>query len=314
MDKSTIFLNRSSIQIQGRIMDFDKPKIMSILNLTPDSFYNGGSLSSIDQSVKKASLDLEQGADFLDLGAYSTRPGALDISEEEEWSRLKPHLINLRKHFPEAVISIDTFRPNIASWAIEEGADLINDIMGGNFSLEGSAFKKEGSAFKRNENTEFFEDFQRSKPSIFQVVAEKKVPYILMHSRGNPSTMQNLNYYDSLILDIVDELQKKLYILTELGVRDVIIDPGFGFAKNIEQNFVLLKHLGDFQIFGLPIMVGLSRKSMIYKTLKIPVGESLNGTTAAHIFALQGGASILRVHDVWAASEAIAIWKSFNNS
>jgi len=257
---------------------------MGIYNLTPDSFYDGGNLNAVSKTLEKAEVDLRQGMDILDLGAQSTRPGADTISLEEEWERIYPHLQALKKEFPKAIISIDTFRSEIASRAIEEGAHIINDISGG-----------EGD------------------PEMFSLVAEKKVPYILMHSRGNSQTMQSLTHYNSLILDIIDELQIKLFRLRELNVRDIILDPGFGFAKTIQQNFALLNHLKDFEIFDLPVLVGLSRKSMIYKSLNIAVEEALNGTTAVHILALERGAKILRVHDIWAADQARKIWELYKS-
>jgi dihydropteroate synthase len=282
MSKNTNNLVRPSIRVQGRLLGFDKPKIMGIYNLTPDSFYDGGKLSSIDKTLFRAEEDLNQGMDILDLGGYSTRPQALDIALEEEWDRIYPHLRALKKVFPQAIISIDTFRSEIAQRAVDEGADIINDISGGNHD-----------------------------PAMFQKIAELNVPYILMHSRGNTKTMQSLNQYDSLTLDIIDDLQEKLFRLRALNVRDIVLDPGFGFAKNISQNFELLRNLRDFQIFDLPILVGISRKSMIYQSLNIPVSEAVNGTTAVHILALERGADILRVHDVWAADQARKIWDLF---
>jgi len=277
-------LERHLIQVDGRLLSFAHPKLMGIYNLTPDSFYDGGNLNAVSKTLEKAEVDLRQGMDILDLGAQSTRPGADTISLEEEWERIYPHLQALKKEFPKAIISIDTFRSEIASRAIEEGAHIINDISGG-----------EGD------------------PEMFSLVAEKKVPYILMHSRGNSQTMQSLTHYNSLILDIIDELQIKLFRLRELNVRDIILDPGFGFAKTIQQNFALLNHLKDFEIFDLPVLVGLSRKSMIYKSLNIAVEEALNGTTAVHILALERGAKILRVHDIWAADQARKIWELYKS-
>jgi len=258
---------------------------MSIFNLTPDSFSDGGKILSTQDSLNKASADLSQGADILDLGAYSTRPGADLIDIHEEWERLAPHLKAIRKEFPQSILSIDTFRSEIARMAIEEGADLINDITGGNGDLK-----------------------------MFSLIGEKNIPYILMHSRGNPQNMQTLTHYDDLVLNIIDELQEKVFQLRELNVKDLILDPGFGFAKTIDQNFKLLKNLKDFQVFNLPILIGISKKSMIHKSLNIPIEESINGTTAIHMLALEGGAHILRVHDIWAASEALKLWNLYRKA
>lgn len=285
MNKNTTFLDTPSISLRGSLFNFQQPRIMSIFNLSPDSFYDGGRLNSVEITLLKAEKDVEQGADIIDLGAYSTRPGASFVSISEEWSRLKPHLVSIRQKFPEIPISIDTFRSEIVRLALEEGADLVNDISGGNLDHK-----------------------------MFETIAEKKVPYILMHSKGNPATMKNLANYKSLMVDILDDLQNKLFQLRELNVRDILIDPGFGFAKTISQNFTLLKNLEDFKIFNLPILVGLSNKSMIYRSLKIEVKDALNGTSVAHTLALLGGANILRVHDVKAASEVREIWKLYEKA
>jgi dihydropteroate synthase len=282
MIKNTTFLPNLSIKVQGRLLILNEPKLMAIFNLTPDSFSDGGKLDSIDKVLVKAAQDLESGADILDLGASSTRPGAKAIDSKTEWERLKPALIAIRKKFPEAILSVDTYRAEIAHNAVSEGADIINDVYGGN------------------------ED-----PHMFERVANLKVPYILMHSRGNSETMHSLHHYDSLIVDIIDDLQKKVYLLRSLQVRDIILDPGFGFAKTISQNYQLLRELSSFSIFEMPILIGISRKSMIYKPLNILPEEAVNGSTAAHILALQGGAHILRVHDVKPAQEARTIWNLY---
>lgn len=283
MSKNTNNLVRDSIQVQGRLLSFQSPKIMGIYNLTPDSFYDGGALNSIDKTLFRAEEEFNQGMDILDLGAYSSRPGAQDVLMEEEWIRIFPHLRALRKVFPDQILSIDTFRSEIARRCILEGADMINDISGGNHD-----------------------------PEMYRVISEYKVPYVLMHSRGNPKTMKELNHYDSLITDIIDDLEKKIFRLRDLNVRDIIIDPGFGFAKNIPQNFELLLSLQDFQIFGLPVLVGLSRKSMIYQSLNIPISEAIHGTTSVHILALERGAKILRVHDIIPAHHSRQIYNLFS--
>ena len=261
-----------------------KPKVMGILNVTPDSFFDGGKHNSTDLALEKTEQMLKEGADFIDIGAYSSRPGAAHISEEEELNRLTV-LKGITKRFPEALISIDTFRSNVARFAVENGACIVNDISAGNLDKE-----------------------------MFATVADLQVPYIAMHMQGNPETMQHNPTYaeQGVTIQVVMELSKVVNDLNLLGVNDIILDPGFGFGKSVEDNYQLLRELGHFKILECPILVGVSRKSMINKVLKINQKESLNGTTALHIKALENGASILRVHDVKEASEAIQLHAAYH--
>lgn len=275
-----------SININGHLIDFSTPKVMGILNITPDSFYEKSRFEGhLTQSViDKAGEMLEQGATFIDVGGYSTRPHAIDISIAEELDRVVPVIESLNKNFPQIAISIDTFRSEVAHKSIEAGASMINDISGGNLD-----------------------------ESMFQTVADLNVPYILMHSRGNPETMNKLNDYQDLTLDVINELQQKVYQLRQLGVKDIIIDPGFGFAKNAKQGFELMRNLTAIEIMELPLLVGISRKSMIWRTLNITANEALNATTALNMFALVQGANILRVHDVKEAVETVRIFEELED-
>ncbi len=261
-------------------MLLDLPKVMGILNVTPDSFFDGSRLRGEKEILDRASSMVEQGVHLLDIGGYSSRPGADAVSEEEECSRVLPAIRLLTKHFPKTPISIDTFRSCVARQAVEEGASLVNDISGGELD-----------------------------PQMFETVATLGVPYILMHMRGTPQTMAALTQYDNLVKDIADYFHKKIYLLRQLGVRDLILDPGFGFAKTADQNFELLQRLRYFSIFGLPLLAGLSRKAMIWKTLNTDPAGALNGTTTLNAIALANGASLLRVHDVREAVECIALFQ-----
>lgn len=264
-----------TINCRGRLLDLSTPKIMAIVNLTPDSFYSESRNTSAESALNRIENALTQGADIIDLGACSTRPGAEVPSADEEWQRMKDVLKTARRNFPDAIISIDTFRSQVAEQAVEAGADIINDISGGQIDEQ-----------------------------MFGTMARLQVPYVLMHMRGTPATMQQFTNYQNVTSDVIIELSQKLRQLTDLGVHDVIIDPGFGFAKTQEQNYELFAHLSDFKIFELPLLVGISRKSMIYKLFDTTPEKSLNGTTILNTFALQNGASILRVHDVPEAVEA----------
>jgi dihydropteroate synthase len=276
--QSNVFSTNKTLNLRGRIMDLSIPKVMGILNITPDSFYDGGRFLSVDQAVTKCGEMLEEGAEMIDVGGYSTRPGAIDVSEQEELDRVIPVIEKIVQHFPETIISIDTFRSSVAKLAVSAGASMVNDVSGGN--LDGN---------------------------MFPTVASLGVPYILMHSRGTPQTMASLTQYNNLLTDIAFDLSKKLNQLHSLGVKDIIIDPGFGFAKTIDQNFELLGNLGYFRILEKPLLIGLSRKSMIWKTLAINSKEALNGTTTLNTIALIKGASILRVHDVKEAVECVKL-------
>jgi dihydropteroate synthase len=278
MAKDTLFQIKTSLNAGGKILDLSTPKVMGILNITPDSFFEGSRVQSQKDILHQAEKMLVEGADILDLGAYSSRPGATDISVEEERERLIPALQVLVKHFPDVVFSIDTFRASIAKDAIKNGAHIINDISGGNLDVD-----------------------------MYKTVAELGVPYILMHMRGTPQNMKDLTVYDDLLTDINSYFSEKIMQLKLEGVKDIIIDPGFGFAKNSIQNYSLLKNLADLRMLGFPVLAGLSRKGMIYKNLEIEVKDALNGTSVLNTIALLNGASILRVHDVKEAKEVIKL-------
>lgn len=269
---------KKTLNIAGKLLDLSTPQVMGILNVTPDSFFSGSRVLQIEDAYKKADKMLSEGASMLDIGGHSTRPGADAVSEEEELNRVLPVVEMLRKRFPEAIISIDSFRASVARKSIEAGAHIINDIAGGNLD-----------------------------PLMFETVAELNVPYILMHSRGTPQTMKELNQYDDLVTDVLRELQAKIYQLRQLGVKDIVADMGFGFAKNADQNYVLLRELQAFEALGVPLLVGVSRKSMIWRKLDITPDQSLNGTTALNTVAILNGANILRVHDVKEAIEVIKL-------
>lgn len=283
MAKDTSFHKKVTLNAGGKLIDLSRPKVMGIINLTPDSFYAGSRRQGIDAALQQATKMLEDGADFLDLGAYSSRPGADDISVQEEIDRLLPVVEELVKQFPDAALSIDTFRSQVAESAIKAGAHIINDISGGQL----------------DEN-------------MFATVARLEVPYILMHMKGNPKTMNQLAIYDDVFGEVYDYFADKYYQLKQLGVHDVIIDPGFGFAKKPEHGYELMSRLQDFAILGLPVLAGISRKKMIYGTLGISANEALNGTTALNTIALTKGANILRVHDVKEAVEVVKIWELCN--
>jgi dihydropteroate synthase len=266
------------LNIRGRLVDLEQPRIMGIINVTPDSFYADSRQTHISDWLKQAESMLTQGATFLDIGGYSSRPGAEDVPEAEEWRRVGPALETIRKHFPEALLSIDTFRARIAHHAVQEGADMINDIRAG-----------EGDE------------------RMFETIASLRVPYVIMHMRGTPQTMTTLTEYTDVTREVIDYFYPKIHQLTQSGVKDIILDPGFGFAKTPAQGFQLLRQLDALHVLSKPVMVGLSRKSMIWKTLQTSASEALNGTTVLNTAALIKGASILRVHDVAEARECIAL-------
>lgn len=279
MHKNKTFYQNSTIEIKGIIIGAERPLVMGIINLTPDSFYEGSRKQSENEIIETAAAMLNEGADILDLGAYSTRPQAEDISEELEWERLSTILPKLRAEFPNTILSIDTFRSGIAQKSLENGADIINDISGGTLDNQ-----------------------------MFDVISKWNCPYILMHMRGTPQNMNNLTSYENLIDEIIKFLYDKTNELKKMGLHKIIVDPGFGFAKNTEQNFELLSRLEELQSLGVPILAGLSRKSMIYKTLGITSEDALNGTTALNVIALLKGAKIIRVHDVKEAVECVKLY------
>lgn len=262
----------------GHILDLASPVVMGILNVTPDSFFDGGRYLSLDDQLKSVEQMLADGATIIDIGAVSTRPGSKEVSQEEEMERLIPSLKAIRQHFHGCFISVDTYRAPVARAMIENGADIINDIYGGRFDED-----------------------------MMQTIAGFNVPYILMHMKGAPETMQKNPEYSDVVAEITYFFEQQLTRCREAGVRQVIIDPGFGFGKTIEHNFSLLSHLDTFQSLGVPVLVGLSRKSMINKALQIKPLEALNGTTVLNTIALLKGADILRVHDVKEALEAIKL-------
>jgi dihydropteroate synthase len=272
------FSTNKILNLNGRLINLDTPRVMGILNLTPDSFYDGGRLTSTQKILERVEQMVKDGVDIIDVGGYSTRPGAKEVSLKEEADRVVNGISSIVKHFPDVPVSVDTFRSEIARKAIQEGASMINDISGGELDEEMAA-----------------------------MVARLNVPYVLMHMRGNPETMGTLTNYENPVNDLLTYFHQKIHRLTQLGVKDIIVDPGFGFAKTREQNFLLLNSLDDFRIAGKPIMVGLSRKSMVWKTLAATPEEALNGTTALHAIALYKGADILRVHDVKEAVEVIKL-------
>lgn len=275
-------MNRLSytVSVSGRLLSLEKPVVMAILNATPDSFVASTRLSGEAEVVRAAERAIAEGATILDIGGYSTRPGAAEVSPEEEWARVDMATSAIRREFPDAILSVDTFRADVARRAVREnGVAIINDISGGQLD-----------------------------PEMFATVAELHVPYILMHMRGTPATMQSLTEYDDLMAELIAFFQSRVDTLARMGVQDVIVDPGFGFSKTVEQNYHLLAHLHDLTLLGCPILAGLSRKSMLYKALGCSAEEALNATTAANMLALMGGANILRVHDVKAAKEAVEIY------
>lgn len=271
-----------SWNIQGKLFTFNEPKLMFIVNSTPDSFYSQSRVTK-NQLLSIVEKALQEGADIIDLGAYSTRPGAADISIEEEWNRLEPAISDITKAFPEALISIDTFRSSIAQRSIDHGAHIINDISGGTL----------------DEN-------------MFETVGKLNVPYILMHLKGTPQTMQQQCEYKHMLREILDYFNLQLEKARAAGIRQIALDPGFGFAKNLNQNYELFNELNALHVFKTPLLVGVSRKSMIYKLLDISPEEALIGTSALHMLALNKGAHILRVHDVKAAAEVRSIWKQLH--
>ncbi len=272
-----------TINCNGSLIDLSKPKVMGIINVTPDSFYDGGKTTKQNSILHQAEKMLSEGATFLDVGGYSSRPNATDISTKEEISRVVPAIESILKQFPEALISVDTFRSNVANEAVKAGACMVNDISGG--SLD---------------------------PAMFSTVAKLKAPYILMHMRGTPQTMVQQANYDDVIKEVIYFFSERVAQARQTGINDIIIDPGFGFAKTKEQSFELLQKSALLKQLDLPILTGVSRKSMIYKTLDVSAKEALNGTTVLNTLALQKGTSILRVHDVKEAVECIKLTEMLN--
>jgi dihydropteroate synthase len=272
------FLREMQLTINGKLFTFERPIVMGIVNCTPDSFYAESQNEAFEAQVKTIDQHVREGADWIDIGGYSSRPGALDISENEEIERVIPAIQYTVKKYPEIIISIDTFRSHVAHKAIEAGAHIVNDISGG-----------------------------LGDENMFSIVGKLKCPFILMHMKGTPQTMQTENNYSDLIKDIALFFSEQIARAQAAGIVDIILDPGFGFAKDTAQNFELFHSLPYFQLFKRPILVGISRKSMIYKTLETTPEKALNGTTVLNTLALQNGAAILRVHDVRAAKEVVVL-------
>ena len=272
-----------TINCKGQLIDLSLPKVMGILNVTPDSFYDGGRFVSDEKMLSQVEKMLLEGATFIDIGGQSSKPNAEIVSVDEELKRVVSTVDLVLKKFPEAIISIDTFNSKVAQIAVENGAALINDISSG--SLD---------------------------DNMFEIIAKLQVPYIMMHMRGTPQTMQQMTNYDDLVKDVLFYFSEKVAKARSFGINDLIIDPGFGFAKTVEQNFELLKKLELFQILELPILVGVSRKSMIYKTLETTPENALNGTSILNTIALTKGTNILRVHDVKEAVECVKLWNTIN--
>ena len=267
-----------TINCKGDLIDLSSPKVMGILNITPDSFYDGGRYKDETQILKQTEKMLTEGATFIDVGAYSSRPGADHVTEEEELKRILPVIDLLIDNFPGLMLSVDTFRSAVAKKCLDHGAALINDISAGNLD-----------------------------PNMMVTIAQYQVPYIMMHMKGTPQTMQKQSHYRDLMGEVLYYFSDKLATARKFGINDLILDPGFGFAKTLEQNYELLRNLEMFQTFQLPVLVGLSRKSMIYRLLETTADRALNGTTALHMFTLTKGAHILRVHDVREAVECVQL-------
>jgi dihydropteroate synthase len=269
-----------SLNIQQKLVEYTRPVVMGILNVTPDSFFAGSRSFAADDIERRVTTLLDEGADMIDIGAYSSRPGADDITSAEEIERLARGMEILRKHDANIPVSVDTFRADVARKAITDlGCDIVNDISG--TSLDAN---------------------------MAETVAELRCPYILMHMRGTPSTMQQLTEYNDVTTDVLAELGERVAKLSMMGVNDIIIDPGFGFSKTLEQNYELMRNLKTFELFHRPLLVGISRKSMLTRLLNIDTADALNATTALNALALDRGASILRVHDVAAARQAVSVY------
>lgn len=267
------------IKCKNQFIDLSTPRIMGVINVTPDSFFDGGKYKNEYEFIAQINKMLIEGATFIDIGAYSTRAGAEFVSEQEEIDRIVPAVQLILKHFPEVLLSIDTFRSEVAKECIENGAAIINDIAAGELDNK-----------------------------MFDIIAHYNVPYIMMHMRGNPQTMQTMTHYDDIVQEMYFYFSEKIKKARSLGINDLIIDPGFGFAKTTDQNYQVLRKMDTFDSLGLPVLAGVSRKSMIYKTLNNTVAEALNGTTIINTIALLKNAKILRVHDVKEAVECVTLF------
>ncbi len=267
-----------NISCKGKLIDLTTPKIMGVLNLTPDSFYDGGSYNNKDRALAQTEKMLLEGATFIDIGGASSKPGSVEISTDEELARVLPVIEEIHKTFPETLISIDTYRSDVAKQAVAAGAAMVNDISGGNLDAK-----------------------------MLKTVGVLGVPYVAMHMQGTPQNMQDNPSYDTILTDIRSFFAAKIDAAHKAGIHDIIIDPGFGFGKTLEHNYSLLKNISSIQMDGIPMLIGVSRKSMIYKLLQIEAADALNGTTVLNAVALQQGAQILRVHDVKEAHQAVQL-------
>lgn len=276
--KENTFQIKSTLNLNGRLFDIQNTKVMGILNITTDSFYDGGKFRTALQIIKRVEEMMREGVDIIDVGAQSTRPGAEEIPISDESKQIQVACSLILKEFPEAILSIDTYRADVARVGFDNGALMINDVSGGTLDAQ-----------------------------MLPIVAKMNIPYILMHLKGNPKTMQKLTHYDNFIQEVILHLQERLFLAKELGIKDIIIDPGFGFAKSLDQNYHLLKKLSYINILDCPILVGLSRKSMTWKFLDISPDEALNGTTVLNTIAVMNGAKIIRVHDVKEAKQTIKL-------
>ncbi len=273
-----------TINCKGQLIDLTTPKVMGILNVTPNSFYDGGMYKSSSEMLTKVGKMISDGATFIDVGAYSSKPSAEYVSEEEELQRIIPIINLILEYYPEALLSVDTFRSEVAKVCIENGAAMINDISAGNLD-----------------------------DKMMETIAKYNVPYIMMHMRGTPETMQKMTSYDDIVKEILFYFSEKIAKARSFGINDLIIDPGFGFAKTLDQNYEVLQKMELFEILELPLLAGFSRKSMIYKTLQSSAGDALNGTTVLNTVALTKGSKILRVHDVKEAMECVTLFNKINN-
>ncbi len=277
--KDSAFSKKQTLNCRGQLIDLSKPKVMGILNITPDSFFDGGRYQELSKALEHAGEMIENGADMIDVGGYSSRPGAEHISEEEELRRLKPVIASIRKKYPKIIISVDTFRSSIARRMVEDfEVDIINDISGGEMD-----------------------------PNMFSTIGKLGVPYVLMHIQGTPQDMQNNPVYENIMLEIMNFFSTKVHQLYSEGCYDVILDPGFGFGKTLDHNYQLIQRFDEFGMMELPLLVGISRKSMIYKPLEKEPEDVLYSTVALHTLLLQKGADIFRVHDVGAAVECLKV-------
>ena len=280
--KDTFFFKKSSLNCKGKLVDISTPLVMGILNVTPDSFFDGNRYTVAAKIKARVSVMLDEGIDIIDIGGASSRPKAKIISEKEELKRVLPAIELVAEKFPDTIISVDTFRSAVAQKSIESGAHIVNDIGAGNFDVK-----------------------------MFDTIATLNVPYIMMHQKGNFETMHQSHLYENLMKEVIEFFMKKIVAMRERGISDIIIDPGFGFSKSIEQNFHLLKNLSLLNIFEVPVLAGLSRKSMINKIVKTKPDEALNGTSVLNTLALQNGANILRVHDIKQAKQAIQLFQFY---